>query len=378
MNIALSALSCDNSTGIGRIVRSLASEFVKAGHKATVIAQHIDSLPHGVQTHAAWRPPLSSAIARLLFASQSRSFVSRSHFDLMHAFGVGRGAHVVSAQSCHRAGMSARQQFSAGRLKGRGFGLFDAVALRDERTLFEAPETRLIIAVSRLVKDEITSIYEVPGSKIRVVPNGVDIPTGVIRLEERTRLRSDFGVGEGDFLLLFSGNEFDRKGLQTAIEAVAILGGPRLRLLVVGSDARGPYERRAGKLGVRGQIRFIGKISSPEKIYGCVDALVLPTYYEPFGMVITEAMAAGVPVVTSAKAGAVEDLHHGTHGLYLTDPLSAEELSVQLNLLMSDHLLRERIVQNGREAAQRFSWNRIAAETLAVYNELTGPNRVRN
>ena len=378
MNIALTALSCDNLTGIGRIVRSLASEFARAGHQTSVIAQHIDSLPPGVQSHAAWKPPLSPALARLIFARQSRAVGIGARFDLIHTFGVGRGAQVVSAQSCHLAGMRARQRFSTGRVKRRGFGLFDRVALRDERALFEGPETRLIIAVSRLVKAEITSFYQVPESKIRVVPNGVHIPSGSIQLEERARRRSNFGAGEGDFLLLFVGNEFDRKGLQTAIEAVAFLGKPKLRLLVAGSDARGPYERRAGKLGVRDQIRFIGSVASSENVYGCVDALVLPTYYEPFGMVITEAMASGVPVVTSAKAGAVEELHHGTHGLYLQDPLSAEELSAQLTQLMNDSPLRERLIHNGREAALRFAWNRIAAETLAVYREVTGSSRVQN
>lgn len=370
MNIALAALSCNNVTGIGRIVRSLAIEYVKSGHTATVITQAFDSVPAGIRPLRMWKPPISGAARKLLFSLQTRSIFSRARFDITNSFGVGRGAQIVSAQSCHRAGMEAKANFGRGRLGRRGLGVFDAVSLHDERVLMSEPSPPCVIAVSRLVRDELIRCYGISKSIIKVIPDGIhplpDRPSG----EERKAMRSQAGADERDFLLLFIGNEFDRKGLQTIIEAMALLMDRRVRLLVAGDDDGIPYERQAGRLGVREQIHFMGKIDGVERLYGAADAFVLPTYYEPFGMVIIEAMAAGIPVITSAAAGAVEDLEHATHGLFVEDPLSAEELAVQVRRLMDDGELSRRLGAAGREASKRFLWERVARETLDVYSDV--------
>ncbi len=370
MNIALAALSCDRVTGIGRIVRSLAIEYVKAGHSATVITQAFDSVPAGIRPVRMWRPPISGAARRLLFSLQTRSIFSRARFDITNSFGVGRGAQVVTAQSCHRAGMEAKANFGRGRLQRNGLGLFDAVSLHDERVLMTAPSPSCVIAVSRLVRDELIRYYGISESIIKVIPDGIYSIPGRSSEDDRKAIRSMAGAGERDFLLLFIGNEFDRKGLQTVIEAMALLMDRRVRLLVAGDDDGTPYEREAGRLGVREQIHFLGKIDGVERLYEAADAFVLPTYYEPFGMVIIEAMAAGIPVITSADAGAVEDLEHATHGLFVQDPLSAEELAVQVRRLKDDGELCRRLGAAGREASKRFSWERVARETLDVYSDV--------
>ncbi len=370
MNIALAALSCDNVTGIGRIVRSLAAEYVKAGHSTTVITQAFGSVPAGIRPIRMWRPPVSGAARKLLFSLQTRSIFSRARFDITNSFGVGRGAQIVTAQSCHRGGMEAKARFGRGRLVRNGLGLFDAVSLRDERVLMTGPPPLRVIAVSRLVKKELIHYYGVSESIIKVIPDGISPIQDRSFAEDREAVRSRSGAGERDFLLLFIGNEFDRKGLQTIIEAMAILEDRRLRLLVAGDDDGMPYERRAGKLGIRGQVRFLGKVDGVEGLFKGADAFVLPTYYEPFGMVVIEAMGAGIPVITSADAGAVEDLEHGTHGLFVRDPLSAEELAVQVRRLMDDVELRRRLGAAGREASKRFLWERVAGETLDVYSDV--------
>ena len=368
MNIALASISCDNRTGIGRVVRSLAGEFVAAGHAATVIAQHAESVPPGVLVRRLWKPPLSGAAGKLLFARQTGSLFSRRRFDITNAFGVGRRADIVTASSCHRAAVEARSRFTRGRLRGRGVGLFDAVSLYDERVLMKAPVR--VIAVSRLVRDELIEYYDLPAANISIVPNGIAPHPEADAGESRIRVRTQAGVRGGDFLLLFIGNEFDRKGLETVLEAMSSMGDRRLRLLVVGDDDSRPYESRAGELGVRGCVGFAGRTAHPEMYYAAADAFVLPTYYEPFGMVIIEAMAAGLPVITSARAGAVEGLVSGKHGLYLEDTLSPDELGRHIRSVMTDGELSAGLSRAGREAARRFSWERIAKETLDVYSDV--------
>lgn len=369
MNIALTALSCDSVTGIGRIVSSLAAEYVRAGHETTVVAQAFGGAPSGPRQVRLWRPPLSRAAQRIAFSYGTRTFFSRHRFDIVNAFGVGRGANVVSAQSCHRAGMEARSRYARERISSGGWGLFDAVSLHDERVLMSARSTLRVIAVSQRVADDLVRFYGISPSKIRVVPNGIPLLQGRPTEPERKSLRAAAGAAEGDFLLLFVGNEFDRKGLQTVLEAMAVLNDPNIRLFVAGEDDKAPFERRAAALGIRGRIRFGGLEGNIERLYAIADAFVFPTYYEPFGMVIIEAMGAGLPVIASALAGATEGLVHGTHGLYLRDPLSAEELAAQVRLLRTDADLYRRLAEGGREASRRFSWDRIARKTIAVYEE---------
>ncbi len=369
MKIALATISCDNVTGIGRLVFSLASEYVRAGHETTVVAQDFGAIPVGARQIRIWKPILSRAAQKIVYSLRTGALFAHSNFDVINSFGVGRGAHVVSAQSCHRAGMEARSRFARGRISAGGLGLFDSVSLRDERILMTATSTLRVITVSQRVADDLNRFYGVPSSIIRVIPPGISSVRKALPAAERRMLRAASGAGDDDFLLLFVGNEFDRKGLQTVLESMALLNDPRIRLLIAGEADRTPFETLAWKMGIRGNVRFLGMTGDIESLFAVADAFVFPTYYEPFGMVIIEAMQAGLPVIASAIAGATEGLVHGTHGLYLQDPLSAEELASQVKLLMTDTDLRRRISEAAREASRRFSWDRIARETLAVYDE---------
>jgi UDP-glucose:(heptosyl)LPS alpha-1,3-glucosyltransferase len=179
-------------------------------------------------------------------------------------------------------------------------------------------------------------------------------------------------VSANDFVLFFAGNEFGRKGLQTVVESLGQWNDSSVKLVVAGDDDPEPYRRAGAKFGVENQLRFLGKISGPEKFFLAADVFVLPTYYEPFGMVIIEAMAAGIPVITSAAAGAVEDLLDGVHGLYLDNPLSADELVEALRRIRGDCALAGELAANGLKESLRFSWDTIAEQTLAVYHRLPG------
>jgi glycosyltransferase involved in cell wall biosynthesis len=369
MRIALAALSCDNATGIGRIVRSLAREFTVAGHDVTVVAQRIDQPPPDFHSIKFSPIPFSGALGRLSYNVQTRLLFGRRSFDVVNGFGVGRGATVVTAQSCHAAGVEIQRTARRGRVGRHGLGLFDAVALRDERILTTAPPAKLVIAVSSLVKTQLLHHYGLKPARVTVIPNGVDLEHFTPATDSGTResRRKELGFEGSDFGLLFVGNEFDRKGLQTILEAMGLGRDAGMKLAVAGSDDPAPYRALARKLGVSDRVRFLGPVKGPEDILAGADALVLPAWYEPFGMVIIEAMAAGVPVVASADAGALEGLQHETHALFLHDPRNADELAEHLRRLKGDDLLRKRLGAAGRETARRFSWKEIARQTLEAY-----------
>ena len=372
MRIALAAMSCDDTTGIGRIVRSLAREFDASGHDVTVIAQRIEHLAGSISTVNFSSVTGSKGLSRITFSVQTRRLFRRNRFDVSNAFCVGRGADVITAQSCHASAVEIQTAARRGRLSRRGIGLFDAVALRDERVLMTAGSTRHVIAVSQLVRDQLIRHYAVPESKITVIPNGVDFERLAAPVDPHSRAlaRNDLGFGESDFGLLFVGNEFDRKGLQTIIEAMSTVRDPSINLAVVGDDDPAPYAARARQLGVEKNIRFLGRLSGPERYFGAADVLVLPVWYEPYGMVVSEAMAAGLPVIASASTGALEGLRHEIHALFLNDPFDAEELAGALTRLRDDPALRLGIAARAREATKKLSWDRVAGQTLAVYNSV--------
>jgi UDP-glucose:(heptosyl)LPS alpha-1,3-glucosyltransferase len=187
---------------------------------------------------------------------------------------------------------------------------------------------------------------------------------------DRANLRVSLGFSPDDFVILFMGNEFGRKGLKGLLEALAAFGKSTVKLLVVGGGDVRAYGKFAAELGIAGNVRFMGSVPSPENLYLAADAFVLPTLYEPFGIVILEAMAAGVPVITSRLSGATEGMKDRHHALLLERPASVEELVETVGLLRKDETVRQNLIVAGLEKAKEFSWDKIARRVLAVYDDV--------
>jgi UDP-glucose:(heptosyl)LPS alpha-1,3-glucosyltransferase len=356
-SITLVAQSVDDSTGLGRIASALAGEYITTGHEVHIVSQQCIATPgswHRVPSFAL-TPALGKIAFRLFEPSRSRSV----HDSIIHAFGVGAEADFVAAQSCHKAAVKLQRIRGTNRIANRNWGLYDRLSVGDERRLFTSPRLKRIVAVSQLVREQILEEYRIPGEAVCVIPNGVHLSRFPKQGKSETPSRS--------FVLLFVGNEFDRKGLQTAIEALPLLSEFPLELHVAGSDDPAPYAQRARELKVIDRVKFLGSVAAPESLFTQADAFVFPTYYEPFGMVIIEAMAAGIPVITTRAAGAVEGLTDGVHGLYVDDPCSAEEVAGRLRMLLNDAGLRRSLSANGLTAAQSYGWPVIAARYLELY-----------
>ncbi len=364
LTLALVAQSVDDTTGLGRIVSALATEYVRDGHCVHIVSQRCEATPG--QWHSVPDPLLTPAIGKFAFRLFEPSRTGKTRASVIHAFGVGAEADVVAAQSCHKAGVKIQASRRSGRIHSRNLGIYDRLSLDDERRLFTGPRRKRIVAVSRLVRLQILEEYNLPDDAVCIIPNGVHLDR--FRREERA---GGFKRGPGEpFVLLFVGNEFDRKGLQTIIEALPLLPGLPLELHVAGNDDPGPYKRRAADLKVLDRLKFLGSVPAPESLFLQADALVFPTHYEPFGMVIIEAMAAGIPVITTRTAGAVEDMVDGVHGLYIDDPCSADELSRRIQLLLDNASLRETLGRNGRIEAERYAWPLIASRHIDLYRTI--------
>ena len=368
MRIGLLAQSIDRRTGIGRIANALATEFVGRGHAVYCTAQNLEREDARVRTCRIPRVPFSKGLSKVLLRYYKSPF--ESDVDMFHSFGVGRGAQVVSAQSCHRAGLQLLRDTKYKERLTTGF--YDSVSLGDERALLTSHTTRRVVAVSQLVSRQIQEYYDVDPGMISIVPNGVD-QKFFERLASdnvRPRIRKEFGLREDDFVLLFVGNEFSRKGLDVLISVLRGLANKHVHLLVAGGGNRAGYARLAADAGVAGQVKFVGSSSNPEPIYMAADMFVLPAIYEPFGIVVLEAMAAGVPVVVSRVCGAAEGMLHRHDLFLLEDHGSVEELVEAIRQVRQDETLRRTMSEAGRIKAKEFSWDLIATKMLGVYSEV--------
>ncbi|MGH7292851.1 MAG: glycosyltransferase family 4 protein, partial [Myxococcota bacterium] len=242
-------------------------------------------------------------------------------------------------------------------------------ALRD-RIRYRSDRHRVIVALTseeaRLLRDT----YRVVRPPIEVIPNGVDVERfRVPRGDERATARRTLGVSADEWVAVFVGHEFDRKGLPLALEALAHADG--VRLLVVGGTADMISRARAaaGRLAVADRVTFAGMRPDIVPALWASDALVLPSAYEANALVVLEALACGVPVI-STRVGAAPDLiADGVNG-YLIDR-NASALADRLRLLSA--LPPGELGPAARATAEGYAWNRIAATYLELARRLREP-----
>jgi UDP-glucose:(heptosyl)LPS alpha-1,3-glucosyltransferase len=166
-------------------------------------------------------------------------------------------------------------------------------------------------------------------------------------------------------VLLFAGSGFERKGLATAIEALPAL--PDARLLVIGRGDETRYRRLAVRLGVGDRVRWLGLRGDLERWYVAAEVLVLPTRYEPFGNVHLEALASGLPVVTTTAAGGAELIEEGKNGAVVV-PGDPAALAGAVERLRGES--RGALGEAARRSAEPFTWGRQAAEFERLYREI--------
>lgn len=308
------------------------------------------------------------------FALELRRRLRGREFDVVHVHNPqGVRPDVYTAHSCHAAYLAMR------RAEGGPPAWLSRVYpphvtnLAFERLCYRSSPA-LVIALTPVVKEELETYVGVEPERIRVIPNGVDTevfaPSGS-RAEARARVASLTGdLPEDAVPLLFAGYEFERKGLATVIEAMAASGDERLHLWVAGSADAAPYERLAARAGAAPRVRFLGHQSELAPLFRAADAFVFPTTYEPFGLVLIEALACGTPVITSRLAGMAGWMTDGEQGLLLERPDSAAELAAALGRFLADREDWARMQEAARALAGEFSWDDIWRRTRAVYEEV--------
>lgn len=351
--------------GVETATSGLLGALVAHGHDVHRAGPGRQPLHAGVTDHPLWLPPLPSACRALALAAVAARISRGRDWDVVQSHERTLAQDVYRAgEGCHRAYLEALGVPASRRLHHR-------VMLALERRVFaRTPE---IVAISRAGRDEIVRLYGVPTARLSVVYNGVDLERFHPRLREahRAAARAEAGLSRETWVLLFAGSGFERKGLDVAMRALAALDDRGSRLVVIGRGDAARYRALAHEAGIADRIVWLGVRPDIERWYAAADVLVLPTRYEPFGNVHLEALAAGLPVVTSRVAGGAEviDARCGA----AVDPRAAEEFAEAVARLRARPGAEVRTA--ARAAAEPFTFSRQVAELERVYKRVGGRNR---
>ena len=236
-----------------------------------------------------------------------------------------------------------------------------------------------VIACSYYMREQIADIFGVEEERVTVIPNGID--PGELQPQEEDelrRLRSEFAAPD-ERLVLLIGRLVYEKGFQLALEAMPglIEAVPGTRFLVAGSGTHEEELRRqAEELGLLEHGTFLGWIGDDvlHSLYRIADVCVVPSIYEPFGLVALEAMASDCPCIVADTGGLREVVPHNEAGLRFR-ARDHEALGEMVERVLTDPELRDRLVAEGSEHVLRYDWADVAVQTGAVYDELVGVKR---
>lgn len=211
----------------------------------------------------------------------------------------------------------------------------------------------------------------------RVIPNGVDTRQFSVsaRLACRRDARSRRNSSEADFVLLLIGNDWRVKGVPAILAAMAAARTTPLHLLVAGDDDADSFRKMAERLEIRDRCQWETPRADVIDLYAAADVYVSPSREDSFGLPVAEAMACGLPVVTSVFAGVSSSIRNGVEGFILDDPRDSQVLAALLVKIHGDETLRRRVGEAAARAAENWTWDRNAEAVWQLLKDATARKR---
>jgi glycosyltransferase involved in cell wall biosynthesis len=368
-----------NGDGQGRVNYEIAKEVIRRGHHLTLLATEVAEELHQ-SSKVNWisisvKNLPSELIRNFIFANKSAGWLrkNRSAVDLVKVNGAitTAGSDVNAVHFVHSSWLRSPFHLSRNRRDFYSFyqWLYTALNARWEKQAFQ--KAKVVVAVSQRVAQELVDIG-VPRSHIRVIVNGVDLQEFSPGVASRQKL----GLPENVTLALFAGDiRTPRKNLDTVLHALVKV--PDLHLAVVGGTENSPYPQLAASLGLSQRVHFLGYRHDIAQIMQAVDLLVFPSRYEPFGLVVIEAMASGLPVITAGTTGAA-DIVTPECGVVLPDSDDIDALASALLCLVSDRAIMQQMGKAARSIAEQHSWNTMAQTYVDLFEELSNNEEHRS
>ncbi|MFN3193055.1 MAG: glycosyltransferase family 4 protein [Aureliella sp.] len=380
-------INANRFEGTSRAVLEVAERFAKQGHEVDLLARTVQDVDleslKWVRIPGIKRPEVADFASYQWLVDRR---LAKSDYDIIHSAGPNTSrADVYTIQTVHPVKMRmmelAGAHHAASALRKLSRRVYDYCVVRAEKAAYTASHSRgprAFLPVSRGTRDELVGTYPnilAPGfDNVFEVPNGADLHrfSPVNRERHRRDVRSEHRLGDQDFVLVFSGGDWIRKGLDVAIRSIAATSNPAIKLLVVGHDRAGAEVMALPEdLGITDRVVFAGFRSDVHRYYAAGDLFLFPTTYEAFSLATIEAAASGLPVLMPDVSGANELLGEGTCGTLI------ERQPKSIARVVEDYVSHpERLEAHSRNARrlveERFNWDAIADQTMRVYEQLLG------
>jgi UDP-glucose:(heptosyl)LPS alpha-1,3-glucosyltransferase len=361
----------------------LAKELSRRGHEVHVFAMKVEKTPvkeYQVHTIPVWRFPQSLRLLSFLYGSNRA--VRPYQFDIIHGVGWTLAMNIFNPHGGVEQAYL-KQEFLS--ITNRFYYVYKFLKrylspqhhlkLWIQRRQYLSPRVKKIIAISQMVKSDILRYYELPQEKITVVFNSVDLERFHPQNRQiyREAKRRTLGVEPNTLVLIFAGNNYRLKGLEPLLKALVLLKrsfpSQPFRLLIAGRGQKGRYLRMARKLGVSDLTLFLGPVKEMEQYYAASDIYVHPTFYDSCSLTVLEALANGLPVITSRFNGAADAFLSDRGGKVIEGPAGVEDLARSISYFFDEDRRNEaRIV--ARQWMEKYPLTYNVEETLQVYYEV--------
>ena len=373
--------------GAERYLIDLCTRMARENFEVHVYAEHWEEEVEGIHFHRVKTIPFPKSARLLSFAVRATQAIMKGNYDITLGVGNTLKADVLQPHGgVHWAWFwrSLRAYDNpiiwTTKFLGRVLSPKQWVSGWIENAPYKRKTFHKIVAISDMVKWDIIRWYGIPENQIEVVYNGVDTERFHPRNREyREEIRKRHGIGD-EFVLLFVSNNFRMKGLGYLIKALAEIkkeDHPPLKLLVLGRDRRGPYLRLAKKMRISEEVVFAGSTGEPEKYYGAADLLVHPTFYDACSLTVLEALASGLPVITTVLNGAAGTIKDGQGGFVIQSPRDDQALPEKIALFFDERRRQESRVL-ARRCMERFPMELNYREMISTFLQVAKSRRISN
>lgn len=384
MKIGLVILHADaRRGGAERYTLDLARSLSHRGHDVSLLASTFFEAPWEVKQIRCDARSFTKTLGYRRFLGQLDSHLLSNSFDVLHAMLPVRHCDVYHPH----AGLAA-ENLATGHLKHRGRFMQKLARIANqfnprrrmyasaERGLFGHAPLPVMLCLSEYVRRSVRGRFMLPEELLPVLYNGIELRTfdPKRRPDAGVEVRANLAIPHDAVVALIVAQDFHRKGLDTAIQSLARVADARLRLVVVGRDFAAPYEKLANKLGAEKRVTFAGPAKDPYAFYRAADFFVLPTRHDPCSLVALEALAMGLPVITSAANGAGELLTHGLDGMIVPDPNDVPRLTEAMKAMLDDRR-RANMSQAALMLRPRLSYDAHVTELLNIYQKAVDRKR---
>ena len=363
LRIAFVRRGYSRSGGAEAYLKRLADGVVRAGHEVQLITT--DEWPEEQWSFGSIKRLRATTV--IGFADELEQIRPQLHCDVLFSLERVWSCGVYRAgDGVHRAWLARRRKFEIP-LKQfvRGTSRKHRDLLQLEESLFEERKAGRVIAASQMLVSEITDMYRYPADNIDVVRNGV--PLDKFRFDPRLReqSRAELNLKQDQIAVLFVGSGWERKGLLFAIEAMALCKNRKMRLLVVGRGDARRYKTTRLRFWREDPVQFLGEVADLVPVYAAADIFILPTIYDPFSNACLEALASGLPVITTRSNGFSEIMEDGVHGSIVDNPAKLVALRDAIGF-WSDSSRRNAARSANIERASQFDFPKNVAQTLEI------------